>query len=83
MSNLHATVVGAGLAGSEAAWQLARQGIAVTLIEMKPEKMSPAHHSPLFAELVLELSAQRSPDERRRPAEGRNAPDALAGDGSG
>ena len=40
MSNLHATVVGAGLAGSEAAWQLARQGIAVTLIEMKPEKMS-------------------------------------------
>ncbi len=37
MSNLHATVVGAGLAGSEAAWQLARQGIAVTLIEMKPE----------------------------------------------
>ena len=32
MSNLHATVVGAGLAGSEAAWQLARQGIAVTLI---------------------------------------------------
>ncbi|MEE0019879.1 MAG: FAD-dependent oxidoreductase [Christensenellales bacterium] len=33
MSNLHATVVGAGLAGSEAAWQLARQGIAVTLID--------------------------------------------------
>ena len=56
MSNLHATVVGAGLAGSEAAWQLARQGIAVTLIEMKPEKMSPAHHSPLFAELVCSNS---------------------------
>ena len=51
-----ATVVGAGLAGCEAAWQLARQGIAVTLIEMKPEKMSPAHHSPLFAELVCSNS---------------------------
>ena len=53
---LHATVVGAGLAGCEAAWQLARQEIAVTLIEMKPEKMSPAHHSPLFAELVCSNS---------------------------
>ena len=51
-----ATVIGAGLAGCEAAWQLARQGIAVTLIEMKPEKMSPAHHSPLFAELVCSNS---------------------------
>ena len=51
-----ATVVGAGLAGCEAAWQLARQGIEVTLIEMKPEKMSPAHHSPLFAELVCSNS---------------------------
>lgn len=52
----HATVVGAGLAGSEAAWQLARQGIAVTLVEMKPQKMSPAHHSPLMAELVCSNS---------------------------
>ena len=56
MSDLHATVVGAGLAGCEAAWQLARQGIRVTLIEMKPEKMTPAHHSPLFAELVCSNS---------------------------
>lgn len=56
MADLHATVVGAGLAGSEAAWQLARQGIHVTLIEMKPEKMSPAHHSPLMAELVCSNS---------------------------
>ena len=46
------TVVGAGLAGSEAAWQLAQRGIAVELIEMKPHKMSPAHHSENFAELV-------------------------------
>ena len=42
------TVVGAGLAGSEAAWQLAQRGIAVELIEMKPHKMSPAHHSEYF-----------------------------------
>ncbi|MDD6051729.1 MAG: methylenetetrahydrofolate--tRNA-(uracil(54)-C(5))-methyltransferase (FADH(2)-oxidizing) TrmFO [Clostridiales bacterium] len=56
MTDLHATVVGAGLAGCEAAWQLARQGIHVTLIEMKPEKMTPAHHSPLFAELVCSNS---------------------------
>ncbi len=53
---LKATVVGAGLAGCEAAWQLVRQGIAVTLIEMKPEKKSPAHHSDLFAELVCSNS---------------------------
>ena len=39
-------VIGAGLAGSEAAWQLARRGIPVTLREMKPQKMTPAHHSP-------------------------------------
>ena len=56
MTDLHATVVGAGLAGCEAAWQLAQQGIHVSLIEMKPAKMSPAHHSPLFAELVCSNS---------------------------
>lgn len=56
MAEMKATVVGAGLAGCEAAWQLAQQGIHVTLIEMKPEKMSPAHHSPLFAELVCSNS---------------------------
>ena len=50
------TVVGAGLAGSEAAWQLAERGIPVRLVEMKPEKMSPAHHSPDFAELVCSNS---------------------------
>lgn len=56
MCELHATVVGAGLAGCEAAWQLARQGIHVTLVEMKPHQTSPAHHSPLFAELVCSNS---------------------------
>ena len=49
-------VIGAGLAGSEAAWQLAKRGIGVELYEMKPEKMSPAHHSPDFAELVCSNS---------------------------
>ena len=50
------TVVGAGLAGSEAAWQLAQRGIQVELIEMKPHKMSPAHHSSDFGELVCSNS---------------------------
>ena len=49
-------VIGAGLAGSEAAWQLARRGIPVELREMKPCKMTPAHHSPDFAELVCSNS---------------------------
>lgn len=51
-----AIVVGAGLAGCEAAWQLAKRGIAVTLFEMKPKKFSPAHKSPDFAELVCSNS---------------------------
>ena len=50
------TVVGAGLAGSEAAWQLAQRGLRVRLIEMKPVKMTPAHHSPDFAELCCSNS---------------------------
>ena len=50
------TVIGAGLAGSEAAWQLAQRGIPVTLREMKPQKMTPAHTSPDFAELVCSNS---------------------------
>ena len=49
-------VIGAGLAGSEAAWQLANRGIDVELYEMKPHKMSPAHHSSNFAELVCSNS---------------------------
>jgi len=50
------TVVGAGLAGCEAAWQLANRAIKVTLIEMKPHKMTPAHVSADFAELVCSNS---------------------------
>ena len=49
-------VIGAGLAGSEAAWQLAQRGIPVELREMKPEKMTPAHHTPWFGELVCSNS---------------------------
>ena len=49
-------VIGAGLAGSEAAWQLAQRGIPVELREMKPHKMSPAHHTPTFGELVCSNS---------------------------
>ena len=49
-------VIGAGLAGSEAAWQLAQRGIRVELYEMKPHKKSPAHHTDTFAELVCSNS---------------------------
>ena len=49
-------VIGAGLAGSEAAWQLAQRGIQVTLYEMKPAKRSAAHHADTFAELVCSNS---------------------------
>ncbi len=50
------TVIGAGLAGCEAAWQLAKRGVSVRLCEMKPARMSPAHHSEDFAELVCSNS---------------------------
>lgn len=50
------TVVGAGLAGCEAAWQLAERGIPVRLVEMKPVRFSPAHHAPGFGELVCSNS---------------------------
>ena len=56
MDTTHINVFGAGLAGCEAANQLTRAGIEVILCEMKPEKYSPAHHSPLFAELVCSNS---------------------------
>ena len=52
----HVTVIGAGLAGSECAWQLAQRGVAVTLREMKPEKRTPAHVTDYFAELCCSNS---------------------------
>ena len=55
------TVIGAGLAGCEAAWQIAQRGTDVDLVEMKPKVYTPAHHSPQFAELVCSnsLKAER------------------------
>ncbi|MEW5921662.1 MAG: FADH(2)-oxidizing methylenetetrahydrofolate--tRNA-(uracil(54)-C(5))-methyltransferase TrmFO [Bacillota bacterium] len=50
------TVIGAGLAGAEAAWQVARRGVRVKLYEMRPIRMTPAHHSGFFAELVCSNS---------------------------
>lgn len=54
------TVVGAGLAGTEAAWQIAERGYEVTLVEMKPVKFSPAHKNENFAELVCSNSLKAS-----------------------
>ncbi|WP_240375303.1 FADH(2)-oxidizing methylenetetrahydrofolate--tRNA-(uracil(54)-C(5))-methyltransferase TrmFO [Bacillus piscicola] len=56
MSTEKVTVIGAGLAGSEAAWQLANSGVKVRLYEMRPEKQTPAHHTDKFAELVCSNS---------------------------
>lgn len=60
MAQQRVTVLGAGLAGCEAAWQLARRGIPVTLYEMKPQKYSPAHKSQDFAELICSNSLKAS-----------------------
>ncbi|HLT29246.1 MAG TPA: methylenetetrahydrofolate--tRNA-(uracil(54)-C(5))-methyltransferase (FADH(2)-oxidizing) TrmFO [Myxococcaceae bacterium] len=57
------TVIGAGLAGSECAWQLARRGVPVILREMKPERRSPAHKSDTFGELVCSNSLRSDDPE--------------------
>ncbi|HPM00057.1 MAG TPA: FAD-dependent oxidoreductase, partial [Bacillota bacterium] len=54
--NEKAVVIGAGLAGSEAAWQLAKRGIKVRLYEMRPVASTPAHHTDKFGELVCSNS---------------------------
>ncbi len=56
MGRVEITVIGGGLAGSEAAWYLAERGVAVKLIEMRPVKKSPAHETPMFGELVCSNS---------------------------
>jgi len=56
MTEQMVTVVGAGLAGSEAAWQIANRGVKVRLYEMRPSKQTPAHHTDKFAELVCSNS---------------------------
>ncbi len=53
-------IIGGGLAGSEAAWQASRRGIGVTLFEMRPHKMTPAHHTGLLSELVCSNSLRAS-----------------------
>src|SRR5687767_9420279 len=56
------TVIGGGLAGCEAAWQLAERGVRVALVDMKPASFSPAHQTPLLCELVCSNSLRS--DER-------------------
>jgi len=56
VGSTNVTVIGAGLAGSEAAWQIASQGVPVTLYEMRPVRSTPAHHTDKFAELVCSNS---------------------------
>jgi methylenetetrahydrofolate--tRNA-(uracil-5-)-methyltransferase len=56
MKDVIINVIGAGLAGSEAAWQIAKRGIKVHLYEMRPVKQTPAHHTDKFAELVCSNS---------------------------
>src|SRR5262245_3656969 len=60
------TVVGGGLAGCEAAWQLARSGFGVALVESKPALLSPAHTTPLLAEIVCSNSFRS--DDAEAPA---------------
>ncbi|MCI5129837.1 MAG: FAD-binding protein [Candidatus Electrothrix sp. AUS3] len=60
-------IIGAGLAGCEAAWQAAERGCSVELYEMKPHRLSPAHESDLLAELVCSNSLRS------------NAPDSAVG----
>ncbi|MBR4932740.1 MAG: FAD-dependent oxidoreductase, partial [Alphaproteobacteria bacterium] len=57
------TIIGAGLAGSEAAWQLLKRGIAVHMIEMRPQKTTPAHTTDLFGELVCSNSLRSDDSE--------------------
>lgn len=56
-------IIGGGLAGCEAAWQLAQAGMDVDLFEMKPASFSPAHHSPDLAELVCSNSFRSAEQE--------------------
>ena len=53
-------VIGAGLAGAEAAWQLANSGVPVKLVEMRPIKSTPAHHTGEFGELICRASSQQA-----------------------
>jgi len=62
---MHINVIGAGLAGCEAAMQIASRGIKVHLYEMKPNKKTPAHHTEKYAELVCSNSFERRDAQTR------------------
>ena len=66
MTTSDVTVIGGGLAGCEAAWQLAERGARVALVEMKPAATSPAHQTPLLCELVCSNSLRS--DDPEAPA---------------
>jgi len=83
----HLTVVGGGLAGSEAAWQAARAGMAVTLFEMRPVRPTAAHKTGLFAELVCSNSlksdqADSAPGQLKAELRGLNSLVLSAADGA-
>ena len=73
MEKGYINVIGAGLAGCEAAKQISSHGIKVHLYEMKPKKKTPAHHSDLFGELVFKFIKGYANRKRRRTFKGRNA----------
>ena len=63
-------IIGAGLAGSEAAWQCARRGVAVELCEMRPVRSTPAHQTADFAELVCSNSLKSESENTASPGNG-------------
>ena len=78
------TIIGGGLAGCEAAWQAARRNCRVALFEMKPQVFSPAHSSPLLAELVCSNSLRSNDiDLGRRSVEGGDAPPRFSAHAGG
>ena len=75
MSQSYINVIGAGLAGSEAAYQIAQQGIPVKLYEMRGVKSTPQHKTDNFA--VFQLSSGRFSHQCCRAPQGRNAPSGF------
>ena len=77
MSQSYINVIGAGLAGSEAAYQIAQQGIPVKLYEMRGVKSTPQHKTDNFAELVFQLSSWGFSHQCCRAPQRRNAPSGF------
>src|SRR5438094_4819423 len=79
--NLKIRVIGAGLAGSEAAWQIARRGLAVELFEMRPVRSTPAHQTGELRRIgLLKFPEIRHGKHRAMAAQGRNAASRIAAD---